>query len=295
MSPPARSQLRDRLGAYWQLTRMHRPIGIFLLLWPTLWALWIAAEGVPDPYILSVFLLGTVLMRAAGCVINDFADRDFDGRVARTRERPLATGRVGSKEALGVFVGLVLSAGLLVLTLDRLTVALAFVAVGLAVLYPFMKRYTYIPQVYLGAAFGWSVPMAFAAQTRELPPTAWLIFCAVVLWVLIYDTEYAMVDRDDDRRIGIKSTAILFDDADRLIIALLQVLLLCDLLLIGNRAQLGSPYYMALVIAGALAVYQQHLIHERRPADCFKAFLSNNWYGAVVFAGVALSYYRATA
>ncbi len=270
--------------------RLHRPIGTLLLLWPTLWALWIAARGLPDPAVLTVFVLGTLLMRSAGCVINDYADRNFDAHVRRTRDRPLAAGELEPRHALVLFVALVLLAGLLVLTQNRLTIGLAFVAAGLASVYPFMKRYTYLPQVWLGASFAWSVPMAFAAQTNALPPLAWLLLSAVVLWVLVYDTQYAMVDREDDLKIGIKSTAILFDDADRHIIGALQCLLLVNLWLVGRQAELGLPYHCGLAVAAGLAVYQQWLIKDRDPARCFRAFLNNNWLGMAVFAGIAVDY-----
>jgi 4-hydroxybenzoate polyprenyltransferase len=276
--------------AYAKIMRLHRPIGMLLLVWPALWALWIAAQGIPDPFILGVFLTGTVLMRSAGCVINDFADREFDGYVARTKGRPLPTGEVSDREAAWLFVILLGLAACLVMTLNDLTVALSFAAVGLAVIYPFMKRFTYLPQVYLGAAFGWAVPMAFAAQTNEVPALAWLIFCAVVLWVLVYDTEYAMVDRDDDLRVGIKSTAILFDEYDRLVIGVFQLLLVIDLCLIGRQANLAWPYYTAVAIGSGLLIHQQWLIRARQPAECFAAFIQNNWFGFVVFLGVAASF-----
>ena len=281
---------RHRAWAFVKLMRLNRPIGSLLLLWPALWALWIAAPGVPDAWVLFAILLGTLLMRSAGCVINDYADRNFDGHVARTRERPLATGEIRPVEALGLFAVLVLLSGLLVLTLNRLTIGLAFAGLALAAIYPFMKRYTYLPQAWLGAAFGWAVPMAFAAQLGELPRMAWLMLSAVVLWVLVYDTEYAMVDREDDLKIGIRSTAILFGDLDRLILGVLQGLLLIDLWLIGGRAALGWPFQLALVVVAGLFVYQQWLIRRREPARCFRAFLNNNWVGAAIFAGVAASY-----
>lgn len=284
--------LSERWRRYMRLMRLNRPIGALLLLWPALWALWIASRGVPDLFILGVFLIGTVLMRSAGCVINDFADRAFDGRVARTRDRPLATGLVSEREAVRLFLALVSLSGLLVLTLNRPTILLSLAAVGLAVIYPYMKRFTYLPQVYLGAAFGWAVPMAFTAVTGSVPPIAWLLFCAVILWVLIYDTEYAMVDREDDLRIGIKSTAILFDDADRLVIGILQILLLVNLILVGLQATLQWPYYAGLGLAGGCFVYQQFLIRRRTPAGCFAAFMNNNWCGLLVFAGIAASYWR---
>lgn len=279
-----------RLRAWAALTRLNRPIGILLLLWPMLWALWLAADGVPALDTLLVFLLGTVLMRSAGCVINDYADRDFDGHVERTRDRPLAQRHVSEREALVLFGVLVGLAALLLLVLNSLTRALALVAVLLAVTYPFAKRYTYLPQLHLGAAFGWAVPMAFAAVSAGVPPLGWLVFCAACLWAVVYDTEYAMVDRDDDIRIGIKSTAILFDDNDRLIIGVLQALLVFNLVLIGGRAGLAWPYYLALAVTAGLFGYQQYLIRARERAGCFAAFRNNNVVGAVVFAGIALSY-----
>lgn len=281
---------RNSWSAWARLMRLHRPIGILLLLWPTLWALWIAAEGVPDPWVLGVFLFGTVLMRSAGCVINDYADRHFDGHVTRTRDRPLVMREVTERQALILFGVLVACSALLVLTLNLPTLLLSLAAVGLAVLYPFMKRHTYLPQVYLGAAFGWSVPMAFAAVTGTVPVIAWLIFSAVVLWVLVYDTEYAMVDRADDLEIGIKSTAILFADLDRAIIGFLQLLLLLDLWLIGRQADLGWPWSIALLAGAALLGWQQWLIRAREPAACFRAFLHNQWFGLCMFVGVAAHY-----
>jgi len=282
--------LLERGLQYYLLMRFDRPIGIFLLLWPTLWALWIAAEGMPNGGVLTVFILGVVLMRAAGCVINDVADRDIDPHVSRTRGRPIAAGRVSVKEALWLFAVLCLLAFVLVLTLNRLTIMLAFVGVILAATYPFVKRYTYLPQVYLGMAFGWSVPMAFAAQTGAVPLIAWLVFIATVLWATAYDTLYAMVDREDDMRIGVKSTAILFGDADRIMIALIQGLLLVVLILIGQRLALGVYYFTGILLAAALLVYQQYLIRARAPDQCFRAFLNNNWLGAAVFAGLVLHY-----
>ncbi|MSR15580.1 MAG: 4-hydroxybenzoate octaprenyltransferase [Gammaproteobacteria bacterium] len=283
--------LRERLEAYANLMRWHRPIGALLLLWPALWALWIAARGVPDLYILAIFLLGTWLMRSAGCVINDFTDREFDGRVARTRERPLATGAVSDREAAWLFVALIALAGGLVLTSNQPTILLSIAAVALAVLYPFMKRYTYLPQVYLGAAFGWAVPMAFAAVTGAVSALGWLIFIAVIVWVLVYDTEYAMVDREDDRRIGIKSTAILFDEADRFVIGVFQLLFLLNLLLVGRQAALHWPFGLGVSTAAACFVYQQVLIRRREPARCFAAFINNNWVGMSVFGGIAADFW----
>jgi 4-hydroxybenzoate polyprenyltransferase len=273
------------------LMRLNRPIGIFLLLWPTLWALWIAAHGRPDPLVTTVLVLGVVLMRSAGCVINDYADREFDPHVTRTHERPLAAGRVSPREALGLFVILALIAFGLVLLLNPLTILLSLVALPLAAAYPFMKRYTYLPQVHLGVAFGWAVPMAFAAQTGEFPPPlAWLLLIAVVLWALAYDTMYAMVDREEDIRLGVKSTAILFAEADRAIVAVIQGMLLVVLLLVGQKAGLGLYYYLALSVAAALSLYQQYLIRDREPSRCFKAFLNNNWLGLTIFAGIFVHY-----
>jgi len=282
--------MKQRLLLYAYLMRLHKPIGIFLLLWPALWALWIAGEGAPDPLVVFVFVAGVVLMRSAGCVINDYADRRFDPHVARTRDRPIAAGRVATREALILFAVLCLLAFGLVLLMNRLTILLSLAGAFLAVSYPFMKRYTHLPQVYLGAAFGWAVPMAFAAQTGGVPREAWLLFVATVLWATAYDTMYGMVDREDDLKIGVKSTAILFGEADRAIIAIVQVLLLLALLLAGQAAGLGGYYYFGLLLAAALAVYQQYLIREREPQACFRAFLNNNWFGAAVFAGILLDY-----
>ena len=282
--------MKQRLLQYAYLMRLHRPIGIFLLLWPALWALWIAGEGSPDPLVLFVFVAGVVLMRSAGCVINDYADRDFDPHVARTRGRPIAAGQVTPRGALILFAVLCLLALGLVLLMNSLTIWLSLVGALLAVTYPFMKRYTHLPQVYLGAAFGWAVPMAFAAQTGEVPRVAWLLFVATILWATAYDTMYGMVDREDDLKIGVKSTAILFGESDRLIIAIIQAVLLLALVFAGQAAGLGIYYYFGLLLATALLVYQQYLIRERRPAACFKAFLNNNWFGAAVFGGIVLDY-----
>ncbi|AOV18205.1 4-hydroxybenzoate polyprenyltransferase [Acidihalobacter aeolianus] len=283
--------LRERLWQYALLVRANRPIGALLLVWPMLWCLWIAADGRPDPWVLVVFLAGTWVMRSAGCAINDFADRDFDGHVARTRQRPLAAGRIRPIEAIGVFLALSLVAFLLVLSMNRETVYLSFGGVALAASYPFMKRFHHLPQVHLGAAFGWAVPMAWTAQTGAWPsPLAWLIFIAAVLWATIYDTMYAMADREDDLKIGLKSTAILFGDADRLIIGVLQVMMMVALYLIGRDAHLGWPYALALVVAAGMFVYQQLLIAYRVPEFCFRAFMHNNWFGFTVFAGIVLSY-----
>ena len=278
----------SRFGAYLQLIRFDRPIGTLLLLWPTWWALWLAAEGVPPVKLLVIFSVGTLLMRSAGCAINDLADRNLDGEVARTRQRPLVTGEVSPNEALTLCAVLALIAFVLVLFTNTLTILLSFAGAALAACYPFMKRYTHLPQLVLGAAFSWGIPMAFAAATNALPPELWLIFVANLLWTVAYDTEYAMVDREDDLKVGIKSTAILFGDMDRHMVAALQALTLVALLLVGQRFELGWIYYTSLGVSAGLFVYQQKLIRDRVPSDCFKAFLNNNWVGAAVFAGVAL-------
>ncbi len=284
------SYIRERLYQYAVLARLNKPIGIFLLLWPTLWALWIAAEGMPRTGVLVVFGLGVILMRSAGCVINDYADREIDPRVNRTKDRPIAAGRVSPDEAMLLFMALCFSAFLLVLTMNTFTILLSLGGVMLAAIYPFMKRYTHMPQIVLGMAFGWSVPMAFAAQTNNVPKIAWLIYVVTVLWAVIYDTMYAMADRADDLKIGVKSTAILFGDADRVIIGILQAMMLFALYLIGEQAQLGGEYSIAVAIAAILMVYQQYLIRYRQPALCISAFLNNNWLGAAIFGGIVLSY-----
>ncbi len=283
-------RLHPRAKDYIELMRLDRPIGTYLLLWPTLWALWLAAEGVPDISTLIIFVLGVILMRAAGCVINDYADRDFDGHVERTRERPLATGRISARQALTAFAVLVGLSGMLVLLTNALTIQLAFVGVGLAALYPFCKRFTFYPQVVLGAAFSWAIPMAFAAQAGTLPMPLWLLFIANLLWTVAYDTEYAMCDREDDLRIGIKSTAILFGDADRLITGLLQGLTLVCLLLVGARFGLGLYYYLGLLGMTLGFAWQHWLMRERERLACLQAFLSNHWAGMLVFIGLALDY-----
>lgn len=282
------SRIIERLRTYTELARLDRPIGNFLLLWPVLWALWLAAEGVPDLNLLIIFVLGVFIMRAAGCVINDYADRHIDGHVKRTRARPFATGRVSEREALLVFVLLCLLAFILVLFTNQLTILLSLVAVGLAATYPFTKRYTHLPQVHLGLAFGWAIPMAFAAQIGELPVAVWLLLLANVLWATVYDTMYAMVDRDDDLQIGVKSTAILFGDSDRLMIGILQVLMLVALLQVGLHFELGAAYYLGLLAAGGFSVYQQYLIRRRERQACFRAFLNNAWLGGVVFASIVI-------
>ncbi|MFV2004237.1 MAG: 4-hydroxybenzoate octaprenyltransferase [Gammaproteobacteria bacterium] len=284
------STLRQKATLYAQLVRLDKPIGILLLLWPTLIALWIAAEGMPDLLVLFVFVMGVILMRSAGCAINDYADRHVDGKVKRTRNRPLASGKITEKETLIVFATLSLIAFGLVLLMNKLTILMSFVGIALAASYPFMKRYHYLPQVHLGAAFGWAAPMAYTAQANEVTTLTWLIFLATILWATAYDTMYAMVDYDDDIKIGVKSTAILFGNQDKLIIGLIQALLIFNLLLIGHRAGLGIFYYVGVAVASLLAIYQQYLIKDRKPALCFKAFLNNNWFGAALFVGVFLDY-----
>jgi 4-hydroxybenzoate polyprenyltransferase len=284
------SMVKDRLYQYAQLMRLHRPIGSLLLLWPTLWALWIAGDGRPDLLVVVVFVLGVLVMRSAGCVINDYADRHFDPHVQRTYSRPIAAGRVAPREALALFVVLCLVAFSLVLLMNRLTIWLSLGAVALAALYPFTKRHTYLPQVVLGAAFGWAIPMAFAAETGAVPQMAWLLFTTNILWATAYDTLYAMVDRDDDIRIGIKSTAILFGDMDRPIVAAIQALVLFALVLVGRQLELSIYYYAGLAVAAGLVGYQQYLIRDRERQACFTAFLNNNWFGAAVFAGLVLHY-----
>ncbi len=281
---------RERLARYALLVRVDRPIGILLLLWPALWALWIAGTGSPRWDVVLIFALGVALMRSAGCAINDFADRNFDGHVARTSQRPVAAGLVSPKEAVGVFVVLSLVAFFLVLWLNWQTILMSFVAVTLAAVYPFMKRYTHLPQLVLGAAFGWAVPMAFTALTEAVPPTAWLLFVATVTWALIYDTQYAMVDREDDLRIGVKSTAILFGEQDLLIIGILQFIMLGILVLVGINAGLGLYYDLGLAVAAALFGYQHYLTRKRLAKGCFAAFLNNNYVGMAIFAGLLADY-----
>lgn len=291
MDGPANTAFwKDRLHQYGLLMRVDRPIGTLLLLWPALWALWIAGQGRPDAFVTLIFILGVFVMRSAGCVINDFADRELDPHVARTRERPLAAGHVTPREALLLFVALCLLALALVLTLNHLTLLLSLAAVPLAASYPFMKRFTYLPQVHLGIAFGWAVPMAFAAQTNSVPPIAWLILTGVVLWAVAYDTMYAMVDREDDIYVGVKSTAILFGELDRLMIGIVQLCFFVVMLLVGDQQELGWYYYLGLGVAGTLAIYQQYLIRRRDPGECFKAFLNNNWVGAVILIGIVVDF-----
>ncbi len=276
-------------GAYLRLARFHKPIGIALLLWPTWWALWLAAGGFPSWKNLVIFTLGVIFMRAAGCVINDYADRNVDGAVARTQDRPLATGELKPRQAINFFLVLLTAAFLLVLATNQLTIALSLGGALLAIAYPFMKRHTYLPQVVLGAAFGWAIPMAYAAEFGAVPPLAWLLFVSTVLWATAYDTIYAMVDRPDDIEIGVKSTAILFGDLDRVMIGIIQAMTVFCWYLVGRQAELSAPYWIALAVAVLLFVYQQWLIRHRDPQRCFRAFLNNNWVGASVFAGMLLA------
>jgi 4-hydroxybenzoate polyprenyltransferase len=278
------------LWEYARLMRLDRPIGIWLLLWPTLWALWIGGRGRPDPHIFTIFVVGTVLMRCAGCAINDYADRSFDPHVERTKNRPLAAGRISTLEALVLFAGLSLTALMLALQLNKSTLLLAVVGGFLAVSYPFVKRFLSVPQMYLGLTFGWGIPMAFEAQLEQVPRVAWLLLLANVLWVTVYDTMYAMVDRDDDIKIGVRSTAIVFGDSDRHIIAVLQVMTLLSLCLVGQILHMTYWYYLGLLGGAMFFVYQLWLIRARDRESCFRAFLNNNYFGMAVFLGVLLAY-----
>jgi len=280
----------ERLSLYLQLTRLNRPIGILLLLWPTLWGVWIAGAGHPAWHIVLIFVLGTVLMRSAGCVINDYADRDFDKHVQRTRERPITSGRIASGEALWLAAALALASFLLILPLNDLTLVLSVPAVLLAASYPFTKRFFAIPQAYLGIAFGFGIPMAFAAQLGSVPPLAWLLLLANVFWAIAYDTEYAMVDRDDDVHLGIHSSALLFGKYDVVAVMSCYAITLALLLWVGQMAGSGWLYHAGLLVAGGIAIYHYTLIKSRTRENCFKAFLHNNWLGATVFLGIAADY-----
>ena len=282
--------LGRQYSGYSRLMRLDKPIGIWLLLWPTLWALWLAGEGRPRGDVFLVFVLGVVIMRSAGCVINDYADRHLDGAVARTKDRPLVSGEVLPQEALALFAGLMLVALGLVLTLNTLSIQLALVGAVVTVVYPFCKRFISTPQFVLGIAFGWGVPMAFAAQVEHVPRLGWLVFLAAILWAIIYDTQYAMADREDDRKAGIRSTAILFGDADRFIVGLLQLMFVLTLMLIGRTAGLGLWYLASVAGAAAFFLFQQLLMRERDPAGCFRAFQNNRYLGATVFVGIWLDY-----
>lgn len=285
------NRLYPRSWDFIQLMRLEKPIGIYLLLWPTLWALWVASKGLPDLKLLAIFVLGVVLMRAAGCVINDYADRHFDGHVARTKTRPLADGRVTPREALVLFAVLVAMSFVLVLFTNLTTILLSFGGLALAACYPFMKRYTYYPQVVLGAAFSWGMPMAFSAVSGHLPPPeAWLLYIANLLWTVAYDTYYAMTDREDDLKIGVKSTAILFGDADRVVILSLQVLALVCLAMAGMRFGLGLWFLFGLFSAAACFAWEFWSTRQRQPQACFAAFLHNHWAGLAILLGIVIDY-----
>ena len=283
--------LRHQAPYYFRLMRFDKPIGIFLLLWPTLWALWLAADGIPSFKILTVFILGVVVMRAAGCIMNDFADRNIDRYVQRTQFRPLTTGVVGTVEAIVLFGVLCLFALGFVLLLNRVVLKLAMVGIVLVVIYPFLKRVTHLPQFWLGLTFSWSIPMAFTAEQRgSMPTIAWLLFMTAICWAIAYDTQYAMVDREDDLKVGVKSTAILFGRYDRLMIALLQGGMLLLFGILGKRLQLNCWFYLGLLAALGLMIYQQMLIRYRKPENCFAAFCNNNWVGLIIFLGIFLAY-----
>ncbi|SFO06222.1 4-hydroxybenzoate octaprenyltransferase [Xenorhabdus japonica] len=281
---------QNKWRAYCRLMRIDKPIGALLLLWPTYWALWIAAQGIPNLHVLLVFIIGVFSMRAAGCCINDFADRKFDGYVERTKSRPLPSGDVTEKESKILFAMLVLISFAMVLTLNKMTIALSVVGLALAWTYPFVKRVSHLPQVVLGAAYGWSIPMAFAAVSESLPLECWLLFLANVIWSVIYDTQYAMVDRDDDLKIGVKSTAVFFGRFDKLIIGILQFIMLGILVAVGNMVNLEGIYYWTILLATALFVYQQKLIADRERRACFQAFMNNNYVGLILFLGIFFSY-----
>lgn len=287
---PLEPDWRLRLRRYWKLMRGDRPIGWLLLLWPTWWALWLAADGLPPLWPLIVFSLGVWLTRSAGCVINDYADRWLDGSVERTKHRPLATGEVSAGEALALFAVLMLLAFALVLSLNRLAIYLSVVGLFLAATYPYLKRYTYFPQVYLGMSFGWGIPMAFAALTGSVPKLGWLLYLANIFWATAYDTWYAMVDRDDDIRMGSKSTAVLFGDMDLMAQAVLYACVFFALALVGKDAALGLWYWLGLAVALALVVWEFVLAKDRARDACFRAFLHNNWVGMAIFAGIAFDF-----
>ena len=290
LSPKLKKNIVAQLRNYGKLMRIDKPIGVWLLLWPTLWALWLAGEGHPDQGLFVVFVVGVFIMRSAGCVLNDYVDRKIDPYVERTRTRPIASGAVAPMEALVLFVALSLIAIGLATMLNRPARLLAIVAAGLTVAYPFIKRWVSIPQFVLGAAFGWAVPMAFAAQTGGTPQLAWLVFGVAVIWAVIYDTFYAMVDREDDRKLGVKSTALLFGEVDLFVIAGLQILMLAALILIGLLAELGFWYFLSVAGAAGLMAYHQWLARDRQPAGCFKAFLHNHYIGMIIFIGIVLHY-----
>ena len=285
-------QIKEKLSLYAELIRFNRPIGTYLLLWPTLWGLWFAAKGFPNLKLLIIFSIGVFLMRSAGCAINDYADRDFDMHVARTKNRPLTSGKISVKEALGVFGIILLLAFILVLQLNLNTILFSIIAVILAATYPFMKRYHHFPQVHLGAAFAWAIPMAFVATTNNAPPIeAWLLFIASLLWTTAYDTQYGMVDVEDDIKKGMKSTAILFGNYDTFIIGILQLVTLILITIVGIMTDRGLPFNISIFVAAALIHYQQILIKNREPAKCLQAFLNNNYFGMVIFIGLAIDYW----
>ncbi len=281
--------IKNKLKQYFLLMRLHKPIGIFLLLWPTLWALWLSSHGCPNMYIVMIFVLGVIVMRSAGCVINDFADRHFDKFVARTHMRPLTSGKISAREALILFFILLIIAFVLVLFLNLYTICLAFVGALIATIYPFLKRVTHLPQLGLGMAFAWGVPMAFAAQNNAVTSSGWLVFLAAAVWPIMYDTLYAMTDRQDDIKIGLKSTAILFGRYDRMMVGLLQIILILLFIKIGYLFHLRWEYFISVLGVGLLFCYQQWLIKNRDPSACFNAFLNNNWAGMLVFIGIILS------
>ncbi len=286
IAPELVAQVRN----YGKLMRIDKPVGVWLLLWPTLWALWLAGEGHPNQGLFVVFVVGVFIMRSAGCVLNDYVDRHIDPYVERTRNRPIASGAVAPMEALNLFVALGLIAIGLATMLNRPAQLLAIVAAGLTLAYPFIKRFVSIPQLVLGAAFGWAVPMVFAAQTGAVPQLAWVVFGAALIWAVIYDTYYAMVDREDDRKLGIKSTALLFGDADLFVVGGLQLIMLLALVFVGLRAELGFWYYLSVAAAAGLMAYHQWLARDRQQAGCFAAFLHNHYIGLVVFLGIVLHY-----
>ncbi len=280
-----------KLRAYFYLMRINKPIGILLLLWPTYWALWLATKGQPDLFILLIFTMGVFFMRSAGCVINDFADRKFDGLVSRTKERPLPKGDITEKETKILFLLLIIISFLLSLTLKKIVIFLSIIGLLLTCIYPFIKRFSHFPQIILGAAFGWTIPMAYAEVNKTLPFECWLLFLVNIIWSIIYDTQYAMIDRNDDIKIGIKSTAIIFAHFDKLIIAGLQLIMVLMLFYIGNHLDLGISYFSSLLLILFLFIYQQKLIKNRQSLLCFKAFMNNNYVGLVLFIGILLNFY----
>ncbi|MGP1952704.1 MAG: 4-hydroxybenzoate octaprenyltransferase [Arsenophonus sp. ET-KM2-MAG3] len=281
----------NKFRIYFRLMRFDKPIGILLLLWPTYCALWLASHGLPDLFILLIFTTGVLLMRAAGCVINDFADRKFDGYVRRTKKRPFPNGDITEKEAKILFFLLIIIAFLLVLTLNKIVIFLSVIGLLLTWIYPFIKRFSYFPQIILGAAFGWSIPMAYSAVTRSFPLECWLLFLANVIWSIVYDTQYAMVDSSDDIKIGIKSTAIIFSNFDKFIIGILQIIMVLILFYIGCQVNLGAFYFFSLILILMLFIHQQKLIANRQSKLCFKAFMNNNYVGLILFIGILMSYY----